>query len=136
MSLTKTVGWVYSYEYADTYVPSSPSLAPPEDAQAAGHKQSPSERQRDAQREGKPVTSSEPERQHASRWKTFVTASALPLGASEKRQVVDEDWLSQHPAHLDQPWLAELGDGDRGEDADVVKRRRKGKMQKFQVPQL
>ena len=131
--MTKALGWVYSYEYENSQTPFYSTLVPPEDPQATFHNQTPSGRQRDAAREREPVTINEPERQHASRWKTFVTASALPPSTSEKSQIADDDWLAQHPAHLDRPWLAELGEGDRGEDADVVRRRRKGKMEKFQV---
>ncbi|KAH9871181.1 hypothetical protein J1614_006757 [Plenodomus biglobosus] len=55
-------------------------------------------------REGAPVTLSTPVSDSASKWKQFTQASNLDRPVSSRGQIVDDDWLKENMADLEQKW--------------------------------
>ncbi|KAH9880525.1 hypothetical protein IAQ61_000818 [Plenodomus lingam] len=55
-------------------------------------------------REGAPVTLSTPVSDSASKWKQFTQASNLDRPVYSRGQIVDDDWLKENMADLEQKW--------------------------------
>ncbi|KAI8941498.1 hypothetical protein NX059_002715 [Plenodomus lindquistii] len=65
-------------------------------------------------REGAPVTLSTPVSDSASKWKQFTQASNLDRPVSSRGQIVDDDWLKENMADLEQKWEP-IDNGDQEE---------------------
>lgn len=134
---------MHTYEYDDpSSTTSDTALLAPDPAQVAQHNHTPAAKLKadpargrlyDAQRDRDPITPHESDRESASRWRTFVNISALPVDPTKKRQVVDEKWLEENMPNLDRPWLAGHEEGQQSDGAEIIKRRKKGTMEKFEV---
>ncbi|KAI9829343.1 MAG: hypothetical protein M1819_006406 [Sarea resinae] len=131
--------WVQSYDEEDEVDeaadPTSHLLPPlPLSAQLAQHNHTPTIKHKsepgrlyDSQRERTPVTISSPVAVDASRWQSFVKASAYPPTSAEGGQQVDEDWLQNNLPDLSRPWLTGAKEGDAEAESNLFTSKAKRK---------
>lgn len=110
------LAWVHILDEDDEdYAPKN-SLPRPDNARIAQHNTSPSTKHHHQQPIAEDLDNDAyvqgSNRQSASRWKPFVSASEYPRLAAERGEVVSEEWLLEHGADYSRPWLADTDDGD------------------------
>ncbi len=95
-------------------------IAPPIQAQIAQHVHAPASnrhrpapgRLHDANRDRSPLIIRTPTEQHASRWRSFATASAPLTSSIATGKRVDARWLTEHMPDLERPCQTGQDDGD------------------------